>query len=323
MVNTISNRKLYIDQGKGIGIFIVLLGHFYTFSEQYHTFINELIYLFHMPLFFFLSGVVTKMVVNDKELLIKKVTRLLIPFAFWFVFYIFYTHSTWSAVFDKMKLGVWYLQALFLFGIVHMAYSWIASKINMKNQWSVDIAFGVFIYIMIKVVYHVCMWAPIDLNGLLGNIHFVNFWPYFFIGMLMKKHQLMEKGLKASLMPIVYLIMSVVGVICIIGYKMGFFLFDMAVVMSIIMLILSVLERFGGGNKILAKLGEHSSAIYVVHYAFILKLIDFFDKHQLITHSHVDFISFFVLSILLCLLCIFIERLIGMNRWARRIMFGY
>lgn len=42
-------RDSTIDIAKGIGIFLVVLGHFTVFaSPLYHY-----IYLFHMPLFFF------------------------------------------------------------------------------------------------------------------------------------------------------------------------------------------------------------------------------------------------------------------------------
>ena len=49
-------RDSTIDIAKGIGIFLVVLGHFTVFaSPLYHY-----IYLFHMPLFFFISGMFAK-----------------------------------------------------------------------------------------------------------------------------------------------------------------------------------------------------------------------------------------------------------------------
>jgi fucose 4-O-acetylase-like acetyltransferase len=42
---------------KGIGIFLVVVGHFYPeTSPDYWTQIKKVIYSFHMPLFFILSG---------------------------------------------------------------------------------------------------------------------------------------------------------------------------------------------------------------------------------------------------------------------------
>jgi len=51
-----TNRILTLDIAKGLGILLVVLGHNPVFREGAHSF-YEAIYLFHMPLFFFLSGV--------------------------------------------------------------------------------------------------------------------------------------------------------------------------------------------------------------------------------------------------------------------------
>ena len=48
------NRISYIDSLKGIGIFIVILGHTYQVPDLLH----DIIYSFHMPLFFMVSGFV-------------------------------------------------------------------------------------------------------------------------------------------------------------------------------------------------------------------------------------------------------------------------
>lgn len=69
-------RLAELDILKGIGIFLVLLGHLPISSNMY-----TIIYSFHMPLFFFCSGVFfRKMEVNES--LIKDVKSLLIPYAF-------------------------------------------------------------------------------------------------------------------------------------------------------------------------------------------------------------------------------------------------
>ena len=50
-------RKDYIDYAKAIGIFLVVLAHTPLKNE-----VSDWIYVFHMPLFFFLSGVFAKCV---------------------------------------------------------------------------------------------------------------------------------------------------------------------------------------------------------------------------------------------------------------------
>lgn len=55
-------RNEQIDVARGIAILLVILGHsFYSIEDP----LNKIILSFHMPLFFFLSGIVAK--IRDKE----------------------------------------------------------------------------------------------------------------------------------------------------------------------------------------------------------------------------------------------------------------
>lgn len=79
-------RQVWIDAWKGHLIFLVVLGHMAgglshgcTGSAQTMLeFVYKLIYIFHMPAFFFLAGYV-----GSKAGFIKKVKRLLVPYAVW------------------------------------------------------------------------------------------------------------------------------------------------------------------------------------------------------------------------------------------------
>lgn len=68
---------------KGIGIFLVVAGHFWPFdSPSYWTEVRRIIYTFHMPLFFFLSGwLYHHGKYSYRDLMSAKIQRLLFPFA--------------------------------------------------------------------------------------------------------------------------------------------------------------------------------------------------------------------------------------------------
>lgn len=70
-------RNAQLDSMKGIGIFLVIVGHIST-----NKFLNIWIYSFHMPLFFFISGIIYYMskVYTSKEFLLKKCKSLLMPY---------------------------------------------------------------------------------------------------------------------------------------------------------------------------------------------------------------------------------------------------
>ena len=71
------NRIKYIDVARGLGIFLVIIGHMDT-----NEFIRNSIYSFHMPFFFFLSGYLNKNTNNFKALFLKKIRTLIIPYFF-------------------------------------------------------------------------------------------------------------------------------------------------------------------------------------------------------------------------------------------------
>ena len=73
-------RVLYIDIAKGIGILLVVLAH--NDLSGYHPYLHRLIYAFHMPLFFFLSGIFFKPERKFKELFKRRFDGLIKPLIF-------------------------------------------------------------------------------------------------------------------------------------------------------------------------------------------------------------------------------------------------
>ncbi len=73
----LKERDKSIDIAKGIGIFLMVMGH--TTSNKIAL---QWIYSFHIPLFFFLSGIFHSQGKNYKEFFGKKVKTLLVPYFF-------------------------------------------------------------------------------------------------------------------------------------------------------------------------------------------------------------------------------------------------
>ncbi len=69
-----SQRDYYFDNLKGILIFLVILGHFLLPIETgYLQMLKRWIYIFHMPLFIFVSGYFSKKIYVDGVLNLKKI----------------------------------------------------------------------------------------------------------------------------------------------------------------------------------------------------------------------------------------------------------
>ena len=73
-----SSRNVTLDIARGIGILLVVIGHNSVFRETARP-LYEAIYLFHMPLFFFLSGVTFRLA-SAGEALKKRARALLVPY---------------------------------------------------------------------------------------------------------------------------------------------------------------------------------------------------------------------------------------------------
>lgn len=109
--NIMKERISWIDVARGIGIILVIYGH--TLGSSGHRY---LIYSFHMPLFFFLSGLVFRSRSGEtyKQSLMKDIKRIMIPyfiFAFaslflWFI--ILPPENQTSSTILKQFIGILY-----------------------------------------------------------------------------------------------------------------------------------------------------------------------------------------------------------------------
>ncbi|MGN0553258.1 MAG: acyltransferase family protein [Oscillospiraceae bacterium] len=77
-----SDRIEWVDVAKGIAILLVVLGHTLSWSDANEKIYRDIIYSFHMPLFFILSAVASKEIKDSKELVSKiekSFVRLMVP----------------------------------------------------------------------------------------------------------------------------------------------------------------------------------------------------------------------------------------------------
>lgn len=135
-----------IDLVKGIGILLVVAGH--IFSGE----VSQAIYIFHMPLFFFLSGYLHKAGYGGKEYLHKKIKHLLVPYLAYLV--LCYPVQLWMLILShawrtslyviapilggRFLIGpcavFWFITCLF---ITQQAFNFL---LNMKARWILPVA---------------------------------------------------------------------------------------------------------------------------------------------------------------------------------------
>ncbi len=152
----LTDRLPYLDIAKGIGIILVVIGHCIPDAASpagipvpAMKVLHDVIYSFHMPLFFFISGFLISRKVGSiqskKTLITKKIKRLLIPYFFVGLCYAplklllsqfankpYDFNNLW-----KIFLGVnpdgelWFLYALFMISLIAIVLNKQVSKIGL------------------------------------------------------------------------------------------------------------------------------------------------------------------------------------------------
>lgn len=193
----IQERINWLDWAKFIGITLVVMGHL-PFTDK---FINQLIYSFHMPLFFILAGFLFK---PTNGYLKKNAKQLLLPYLIlcfvnyiWWLFVGFLRHPeiyqfTFQDGLLKPILGVligvnyatdisypipgalWFLIAMFS---VKVIYCFLAS---FEEQISFYVAGSFLLVVVLLHQFSFDLWFSID-SAMLA-------FPFFVIGVILKKY---------------------------------------------------------------------------------------------------------------------------------------
>jgi fucose 4-O-acetylase-like acetyltransferase len=142
-----SKRIEYLDIARGIGILLVVLGH--NDFEAISVFVHQVIYSFHIPLFFFLSGYFINISIPFFDFFKKRFSSLLKPY-FFIIFLIYFT----SVSFEKMGFNtaitrivkalygtghyidwvqLWFLPELFVVSLYAFLFITLVSRL--QNRW--------------------------------------------------------------------------------------------------------------------------------------------------------------------------------------------
>jgi fucose 4-O-acetylase-like acetyltransferase len=145
-----SKRLEYIDIAKGIGILLVVMGHndFSLVSPFFYKFI----YAFHMPLFFFLSGMFFKAELPFLTVLRRRFDTLLKPYLFIIALIFLMTVSFTKVNFDVATgrvfkamymsgmyidwVQLWFLPHLFALNIFAFVFYWLVKHSGLPwSKW--------------------------------------------------------------------------------------------------------------------------------------------------------------------------------------------
>lgn len=317
---TISIKRVsWIDVCRGIGILLVLYGH--LLSGDNHRYF---IYSFHMPLFFFLSGLVFKPV-SDKpfwEVTKKYFKQLLLPyFIFALSTYLFaqitnpgrdmsptgILYQLYGILYGSGNMGMlgfnvilWFLPCLF---ITKITFALLTKKIT-QAKWIglVLLLCGVSGYSLSVFV----PWLKLPLGFEIALTSIV----FFGIGYLWKMRKYTLAFLKRYRAPLAVMALAITYITATQNFhidhyqtdlrtnRLGNFFFFYSSALSGIFSCLMVSQVIGK-NKILEYLGKHSMVLFAWHYLLFVNMkviINTFLSDEIINSIKLVLPTFYVAS---------------------------
>lgn len=313
----LKERDESIDIAKGIGIYLVCLGH---------TTPNEVVlkwlYSFHMPLFFFLSGIFHSQSENYFVFFKKKVRALLVPYLFFaitlFMFFLLVSKKIGFSVGENLSvkenfIGIfigteikdlsqvswggqlWFLLALFL--VANFMY--FVKKISLKSQILMN-----FLMILINIY-------------LSKKIHFYLPWcfltvlmafNFYWIGNYFKNDILGRKNIPNLILLVLGIINLIIsqlnGRVDMWGNNYGNLILFFIGAYSGILFLIFFIKRFILNNKLLEYIGKNSLVVLAYHRRgiTIIKVVFILILKISIPENNTIFdLIFSLIEILLCI----------------------
>lgn len=269
-------RIEWIDWLKGICIVLIVLGHIIRgfisagmFGEIDLSYIDYTIYSFHMPLMFFLSGILygqnrEKNLKNWKRFILDKTIKLYIPYLIFsyimFAFKFIFGGSINSAVSVKDVLLIpfkpfdiyWFLLALL---IIFIIYSFLDYKNTNKK-----VIIGISIISSI-IAFFIEKYFP-NLYYIRTMFYYVGLGFYFYLGTCILNINITKNVLVPAF--ITYITLNVLSY----NLQIQSLLVEMLLALSMIMILVICAQNLKKYPQCIKKLGQQSMVIYLLHTFF-------------------------------------------------------
>jgi fucose 4-O-acetylase-like acetyltransferase len=335
------NKRLeYIDTIRGFAIFLVVIGHaiacsyqdwqevcFFSQTQPQEYMVGgvvwQIIYSFHMALFFmvsgYLSGISNVSRENVGSRLKSKTLRLLVP----------YLATGYIIYFVRGYWGYWFLLALFKMSILWMIVYVLLKKLNtMMTLWK-DVLLMALVYGFLRGL------SIFPLSESFSDVNLLKYFIPFCFGCLMRRHAVIEKMVRDNnvytfclvLFFLLFISRYFIGIpkLYTIVEKIDFF-FSISALCACI----AVCSFFMNGINhkfeiVFGYLGRVSMPIYILHFLFVIQKADigaFFLKQNAATSITMQIVYSLIVSVIAIALSLFIYHILHHSSLIRLLMFG-
>lgn len=303
------NRELFIDGLKGWAIFLVILGHVlqYNYGGLESSVLYRMIYSFHMPLFFFLSGYVSK-----NATLKKCMISLLIPYFCWGTIFCLLNGWSFFCLFLDPDKVLWFLLILFYCHLFHIII----------KRFIVSIPYIILIAFLLCIIAYL-----IGKDGIGGLRLYARSLPFFLLGYYTKEYSIFSR-VQTLVIQLsswsLFLLMAPQFTrngdpLFFSFWNLGFigrYIFDFIVallgIFSFFTLFDYIYKKYN--ITILTYIGRKTLSIYILQFFFVGYCSLFFTSYSIA--------NILCYSIIVLLLCLFIEKILTYIPCASLILFG-
>lgn len=315
-------RFSYIDQIKGIAIFLVVIGHVMIFSFGIHfSVVQSMLVLFHMPVFFYASGFLAyKEGIADIKTLISRLAhkgkRIIIPWISVSIGMFVFSDRPFFSIFTSFY---WFFYVLMVLTILHIIVEYLITK-NIKFK-----IFGLGIWGLIPVSLFALkyLWHSGDMLFPFNQI-IMYFFP-FLLGWFSRKYSWLNVFVLHN--SVLYILSIIIFLFC------WLYADNLNVIFRIIggLCAIVVLQSFfynysskGHVNKMfdaLCVLGKSSLAIYMLNNFFIPDLKAIILPFVIVPNGFIwELLLASVVAIPVIYTCLFVEKIFRRNKYLSHII---
>lgn len=191
-----SVRIGYIDAMRGLAIILVLQSHVANrcFNINYDTPSLHFLPWIQLPLFFFISGFLSKKIVSFKKLiffLYEKASTYLFSAIVFMICYAYISHQdVIDGFYNDAKYGYWFTFSLFQFLLIYSVFSYMFASLEIKS-WKQDLVFFVLSVLMYLMSIPTIQGYTKLYNDSFYNLVGMGYWKYFLyysIGVIIHKY---------------------------------------------------------------------------------------------------------------------------------------
>ena len=302
---------------------MVVMGHVLLFSLKIeHTALIGIIGICEMPLFFVVSGYLThkEREENFKRMLSRLLIRsrtLLVPLVVWSIVRNICDGTVSYSLSDIYRGGYWFFLALWWCDVLNMFSAYLSKKFRLGMLGDALLYGFVYAVILLGRIKN------IDLGGVLPVQSVQYYFPFFVMGLLMRKYQFLNGMVLNKYSYAVGMSLLIIG--WYFSFIESFVIWFVAALGAVVVVWMACREINSDLKvaRILSIVGMNTLPIYAIHYLFIGVLPN--TLHEMVYISNGFFFQLvvsFVYAVFAIILCLLVDRILSLNPITRMLFWG-